>query len=113
MQPGGQLVRPDQGLEILALDPREYSNSLTAVVMPDGVDADAVRKLILERFDMSLGTGLGKLAGRVFRIGHLGDLNDLTLAGTLAGVQMGLRLAGVTIDPAGLERALERLQQEG
>jgi alanine-glyoxylate transaminase/serine-glyoxylate transaminase/serine-pyruvate transaminase len=100
------------GLEILAADPREYSNSLTAVVMPDGVDADAVRRLILERFDMSLGTGLGKLAGRVFRIGHLGDLNDLTLAGTLAGVQMGLRLAGVEIDPAGLEHALARLQQE-
>jgi alanine-glyoxylate transaminase/serine-glyoxylate transaminase/serine-pyruvate transaminase len=98
------------GLEVLAVDPREYSNSLTAVIVPDGTDADAVRRIILGRFDMSLGTGLGKLAGRVFRIGHLGDLNDLMLAGTLAGVQMGLRLAGVPADPAGLERALERLQ---
>ncbi len=83
------------GLEILALDPREYSNTLTGVVMPAGADADALRALILERFDMSLGTGLGKLKGQVFRIGHLGSFNDLMLAGTLCGVQMGLRLAGL------------------
>jgi alanine-glyoxylate transaminase/serine-glyoxylate transaminase/serine-pyruvate transaminase len=83
------------GLEILALDPREYSNTLTAVIVPDGVDADAIRAVILERFDMSLGMGLGKLKGRVFRIGHLGSFNDLMLAGTLCGVQMGLELAGV------------------
>jgi len=83
------------GLEILALDPREYSNTLTAVIVPDGVDADAIRAVILERFDMSLGVGLGKVKGRVFRIGHLGSFNDLMLAGTLCGVQMGLELAGV------------------
>ena len=83
------------GLEILALDPREYSNTLTALIVPDGVDADALRATILERFDMSLGTGLGKVKGRVFRIGHLGSFNDLMLAGTLCGVQMGLELAGI------------------
>jgi alanine-glyoxylate transaminase/serine-glyoxylate transaminase/serine-pyruvate transaminase len=83
------------GLEILAADPREYSNTLTAVVTPQGVDADRVRALILEHFDLSLGTGLGKVKGRVFRIGHLGSFNDLMLAGTLCGVQMGLDLAGI------------------
>ena len=83
------------GLEILALDPREYSNTLTALLVPDGIDADALRATILDRFDMSLGTGLGKMKGRVFRIGHLGSFNDLMLAGTLAGVQMGLELAGI------------------
>jgi alanine-glyoxylate transaminase/serine-glyoxylate transaminase/serine-pyruvate transaminase len=83
------------GLEILALDPREYSNTLTAILVPDGVDADALRAVILDRFDMSLGTGLGKVKGRVFRIGHLGSFNDLMLAGTLCGVQMGLELAGI------------------
>ena len=94
------------GLEVLALDAREYSGSLTAVVCDD---ADEVRKLILERFDMSLGAGLGKLAGRVFRIGHLGDFNDLMLAGTLCGVEMGLRAAGVAIEP-GVGAALELLE---
>jgi alanine-glyoxylate transaminase/serine-glyoxylate transaminase/serine-pyruvate transaminase len=98
------------GLEVLAADPREYSASLTAVLVPHGVDADAVRRIILERYDMSLGTGLGKLAGRVFRIGHLGDFNDLMLAGTLAGVQMGLRLAGVDVPATGLAQALARLE---
>ena len=67
---------------------------LTGIMMPDGHDADAVRRMILERFDMSLGTGLGKLKGRAFRIGHLGDFNELTLMGTLTGVEMGLGLAG-------------------
>ena len=83
------------GLELVALDPREYSNSLTAIYVPDGYDADALRATILQRFNMSLGTGLGKLKGRVFRIGHLGSFNDLMLAGTLCGVQMGLDIAGI------------------
>ena len=97
------------GLEVLALDPREYSGSLTAVVTPAGKDADRVRKVILEAFDMSLGTGLGKLAGKVFRIGHLGDFNDLTLMGTLAGVEMGLELAGVPVKKEGVAAAMEYL----
>jgi alanine-glyoxylate transaminase/serine-glyoxylate transaminase/serine-pyruvate transaminase len=99
------------GLEVLALDPREYSGSLTAVVMPAGHDADRVRKTILEAFDMSLGTGLGKLAGKVFRIGHLGDFNDLTLMGTLAGVEMGLALAGVPIKKEGVQAAMAYLAE--
>jgi alanine-glyoxylate transaminase / serine-glyoxylate transaminase / serine-pyruvate transaminase len=97
------------GLEVLAADPREYSGSLTAVVMPAGQDADRVRKAILDAFDMSLGTGLGKLAGKVFRIGHLGDFNDLTLMGTLAGVEMGLGLAGVPVKQGGVEAAMNYL----
>ncbi|HEY1291122.1 MAG TPA: aminotransferase class V-fold PLP-dependent enzyme [Burkholderiales bacterium] len=97
------------GLEVLALDPREYSGSLTAVVTPAGQDADRVRKVILEAFDMSLGTGLGKLAGKVFRIGHLGDFNDLTLMGTLAGVEMGLELAGVPVKKEGVAAAMQYL----
>ncbi|MVU82754.1 aminotransferase class V-fold PLP-dependent enzyme [Nocardia sp. ET3-3] len=100
------------GLEVLCADEREYSSSLTAVLVGGAHDADKVRRIILDRFDMSLGTGLGKLAGRVFRIGHLGDFNDLTLAGTLAGVQMGLELSGVTVDPGGLQDALEVLRGE-
>jgi alanine-glyoxylate transaminase/serine-glyoxylate transaminase/serine-pyruvate transaminase len=99
------------GLEVLALDPREYSGSLTAVLLPAGHDADRVRALILEAFDMSLGTGLGKLAGKVFRIGHLGDFNDLTLAGTLAGVEMGLALAGVPVKKEGLQAAMAYLAE--
>ncbi|MFJ6656913.1 pyridoxal-phosphate-dependent aminotransferase family protein [Streptomyces sp. NPDC091377] len=98
------------GLEVLCADEREHSGSLTAVLMPDGHDADQVRRIILERFDMSLGAGLGKLAGRIFRIGHLGHFNDLTLAGTLAGVQMGLELSGVPTDPSGLGAALDVLR---
>jgi len=97
------------GLEVLALDAREYSASLTAVLMPAGHDADRVRKMILEAFDMSLGTGLGKLAGKVFRIGHLGDFNDLTLMGTLAGVEMGLELAAVPVKKEGVRAAMEYL----
>src|SRR5688572_12189464 len=97
------------GLEVLALDPREYSGSLTAVLLPAGHDADRVRKAILETFDMSLGTGLGKLAGKVFRIGHLGDFNDLTLMGTLAGVEMGLALAGVPVKKEGVQAAMQYL----
>jgi alanine-glyoxylate transaminase/serine-glyoxylate transaminase/serine-pyruvate transaminase len=97
------------GLEVLCLDEREHSASLTAVLLPDGHDADEVRELILDRYDMSLGTGLGRLAGRVFRIGHLGALNDLTLAGALAGVEMGLAGAGVPIRPGGVQAALDHL----
>src|SRR5260221_12561042 len=97
------------GLEVLALDPREYSGSLTAVMTPPGHDADKVRKVILDAFDMSLGTGLGKLAGKVFRIGHLGDFNDLALMGTLAGVEMGLELAGVPVKAEGVQAAMEYL----
>ena len=97
------------GLEVLCADPREYSNALTAVVLPEGHDADRIRALILDHFDMSLGTGLGRLAGRVFRIGHLGDFNDLTLAGTLSGVEMGLVLSGVPIVREGVRAALDYL----
>ena len=97
------------GLEVLCLDEREYSGSLTAVLMPDGHDADALRRIILDRYDMSLGSGLTKLAGRVFRIGHLGAFNDLTLAGTLCGVQMGLHNAGVPVKGNGVEAALDVL----
>jgi alanine-glyoxylate transaminase/serine-glyoxylate transaminase/serine-pyruvate transaminase len=97
------------GLEVFALDPREYSASLTAVLMPAGHDADRLRKLILDAFDMSLGTGLTKLGGKVFRIGHLGDFNDLTLMGTLAGVEMGLVLAGVPVKKEGVQAAMEYL----
>ena len=97
------------GLEIMCEDPREYSNSLTAIYTPEGHDADKLRALILDRFDMSLGTGLGKLAGNVFRIGHLGSFNDLMLAGTLSGVEMGLRLAGIPHTPGGVLAALDTL----
>ena len=97
------------GLEILCLTPDEYSPALTTVVMPEGHDADALRKLILERFDLSLGTGLGKLKGKVFRIGHLGDFNDLMLAGTLCGVEMGLSLAGIPFSKGGVAAALDFL----
>jgi alanine-glyoxylate transaminase / serine-glyoxylate transaminase / serine-pyruvate transaminase len=99
------------GLEVLALDPREYSPSLTAVLVPAGHDADRVRKTVLEAFDMSLGTGLGKLAGKVFRIGHLGDFNDLTLVGTLAGVEMGLALSGVPVKKEGVQAAMAYLAE--
>jgi alanine-glyoxylate transaminase/serine-glyoxylate transaminase/serine-pyruvate transaminase len=99
------------GLEVLAKNPAEYSASLTAVLMPAGQDADRVRKLILENFDMSLGTGLGKLSGKVFRIGHLGDFNDLTLMGTLAGCEMGLQLAGMAIRPEGVQAAMRYLAE--
>jgi alanine-glyoxylate transaminase/serine-glyoxylate transaminase/serine-pyruvate transaminase len=93
-------------LELLCLDPAAYSSSLTAVLMPQGHDADAFRKTVLDRFDMSLGQGLGKVAGKVFRIGHLGDFNDLMLAGTLCGVEMGLGLAGVPHKKGGVDAAL-------
>ena len=97
------------GLEILCAVPEEYSNVLTAVMMPGGRGADAFRKVVLERFDMSLGTGLGKVADKIFRIGHLGDFNDLMLAGTLAGVEMGLAAAGVPHRPGGVQAAMQLL----
>ena len=97
------------GLDLVCRNADEYSSSLTAVMLPDGHDADALRGRILERFDLSLGTGLGKLKGRAFRIGHLGDFNDLMLAGTLSGVEMGLGLAGVPFKRGGVAAALEFL----
>jgi alanine-glyoxylate transaminase / serine-glyoxylate transaminase / serine-pyruvate transaminase len=97
------------GLELVPLDDREHSASLTAVLMPDGHDADELRRLILEHYDVSLGAGLGRLAGRVFRIGHLGDLNDVWLAGTIAGVEMGLAGAGVPVARGGVQAATDHL----
>ena len=97
------------GLEIVCEEPLEYSNSMTAVFTPEGHDADRLRKIILENFDMSLGAGLGKLAGKAFRIGHLGSFNDLMLAGTLSGVEMGMRLAGVPHTEGGVMAALNSL----
>jgi alanine-glyoxylate transaminase/serine-glyoxylate transaminase/serine-pyruvate transaminase len=97
------------GLEIVCEEPREYSSSLTAVFMPEGHNADKLRAVILEHFDMSLGAGLSKFAGKVFRIGHLGSFNDLMLAGTLCGVEMGLRLAGVPHKEGGVMAALDSL----
>ncbi len=100
------------GLEVFAAKRAEYSSALTAVVMPDGHDADAFRKVVLDKFDMSLGAGLGKLKSRVFRIGHLGDFNDLMLAGTLSGVEMGLAAAGVPFNRGGITAALDYLACE-
>ena len=99
------------GLEVLCADPAEYSSTLTAVIVPDGHNADAFRKVVLERFDMSLGQGLGKLAGKVFRIGHLGYFNDLMLCGTLAGVEMGLDLAQVPHRKGGTQAAIDYLTE--
>ncbi|HEU4377936.1 MAG TPA: aminotransferase class V-fold PLP-dependent enzyme [Hyphomicrobiaceae bacterium] len=95
------------GLEILCKDPKYYSSVLTAVIMPDGHNADSFRKVTLEAFDVSLGTGLTKLAGKVFRIGHLGDTNDVTILGTLAACEMGYALAGVPHKPAGVRAAMD------
>ena len=97
------------GLENLCRNPKHFSPVLTAVMMPEGHNADAFRKVVLENFDLSLGTGLSKVAGKVFRIGHLGDINDLTLAGTLAGVEMGLELAAVPHKKGGVAAALDYL----
>jgi len=95
------------GLEIQCADPALYSPVLTGVMMPEGVDADAVRKIIYDRFDCSLGTGLGKVKGRMFRIGHLGDCNDLTLMAALSGCEMGLKLAGVNLAGSGVQAAMD------
>jgi alanine-glyoxylate transaminase/serine-glyoxylate transaminase/serine-pyruvate transaminase len=100
------------GFEIQCEDPSVYSPVLTGVMTPQGIDADAVRKVIYERFDMSLGTGLGKMKGRMFRIGHLGDCNDLTLMATLTGCEMGLELAGVPLAQSGLPAAMSYLTSE-
>jgi alanine-glyoxylate transaminase/serine-glyoxylate transaminase/serine-pyruvate transaminase len=97
------------GLEVLCQEKRDYSSVLTAVKLPEGHNADGLRKIILEQFNMSLGNGLSKLAGKVFRIGHLGDFNDLMLMGTLTGVEMGLSLAGVPHQKGGASRASEFL----
>ena len=99
------------GLELLPLDPAEYSSSLTAVVMPAGHDSDRFRAAALEGWDISLGAGLGKLQGRIFRIGHLGDFNDLMLMGTLAGVELGLRSAEVPFQTSGLAAAVDVLSR--
>jgi len=99
------------GLEVLCENPAEYSSVLTAVMMPQGSGGDNLRKVILDNFDMSLGNGLGKVADKVFRIGHLGDLNDLSLVGTLAGVEMGLELGGVKHQKGGVAAAMNYLAE--
>ncbi len=99
------------GLPIQCADPALYSPVLTGVITPPGVDADAVRRLIHQRFDMSLGTGLGKLKGRMFRIGHLGDSNDLTLLATIAGCEMGLKLSGVKLAGSGVQKAMDHFSR--
>jgi len=100
------------GLELLCLNPEEYSSGLTPILMPDGHSADKLREVILQRFNMSLGTGLGKVKDRVFRIGHLGDFNELMLAGALSGVEMGLAVAGVPHTKGGITAALDYLAAE-
>jgi len=97
------------GLEILAKNPIERSDSITAIMVPDGHDSDNLRKIIYDNYNMSLGTGLNKVKGKVFRIGHLGDLNDLTLAGTLSGVEMGLKQSGIPFKKGGIMAALDFL----
>ena len=97
------------GLEILAKNPVERSDSITAILIPEGHDSDSLRKIIYDNYDMSLGTGLNKVKGKVFRIGHMGDLNDLTLAGTLAGVEMGLKQSGIPYKNGGVMAALNFL----
>ena len=101
----------DWGLEILCKKPEEYSNSLTAVMVPDGHDADALRKIILDDYNMALGMGLAKVKSKIFRIGHLGDFNDLMLAGTLAGVEMGLRKSKIPFKQGGLMAAIDHLSK--
>ena len=99
------------GLEILAKNPIERSDSITAIMTPAGHDSDNLRKIIYDNYNMSLGTGLNKVKGRVFRIGHLGDLNDLTLAGTLSGVEMGLNQSGIPFKKGGVMAALDFLSK--
>ena len=99
------------GLEILAKNPVERSDSITAIMVPEGHDPDNLRKIIYDNYDMSLGTGLNKVKGKVFRIGHMGDLNDLMLAGTLAGVEMGLKQSGIPFKPGGIMTALDFLSK--
>ena len=99
------------GLEVLCLEPAEYSPVLTAVLMPPGHDADKFRKTVLDNYNMSLGSGLSKLAGKVFRIGHLGECNELTLMGALSGVEMGLSAAGVPHRAGGVDAAMQSLDE--
>jgi alanine-glyoxylate transaminase/serine-glyoxylate transaminase/serine-pyruvate transaminase len=98
------------GLEVLCQEPAEYSPVLTAVLMPPGHDADAFRKIVLDNYNMSLGSGLSKVAGKVFRIGHLGECNELTLLGALSGVEMGLKVAGVPHRAGGVDAAMKALE---
>jgi len=98
------------GLEVQCQVDSEYSPVLTAVRVPEGADADQLRSVILNNFDMSLGNGLSKVQGKVFRIGHLGDINDVTLLGTLAGIEMGLDIAGVAHTSGGVQAALNYLK---
>ena len=98
------------GLEVLCQEPKDYSSALTAVLLPDGHNADAFRAGVLQNFNMSLGNGLAKLAGKVFRIGHLGDFNDLMLLGTLSGVEMGLSLANIPHQKGGVDAAMNILK---
>src|ERR1700751_5306821 len=99
------------GLEVLCVDPSEYSPVLTAVLMPPGHDADKFRKVVLDNYNMSLGSGLSKVAGKVFRIGHLGECNELTLLGALSGVEMGLAAAGVPHRAGGVDAAMKALEE--
>jgi alanine-glyoxylate transaminase / serine-glyoxylate transaminase / serine-pyruvate transaminase len=101
------------GLETVALDPKEFSHSVTALYTPSGYPADEFRKVVLDHFNMPLGTGLGRLQGKIFRIGHLGDFNDLMLAGTLSGIEMGLALAGIPHQKGGVAAALDYLATTG
>ena len=99
------------GLELLCQEPKEYSNSLTAVLMPEGFDEAVFRDLVLANFNLSLGAGLGKMKGRAFRIGHLGDFNDLMLCGTLCGIEMGLGKFGVPFRSGGVGAAMDYLNR--
>jgi alanine-glyoxylate transaminase / serine-glyoxylate transaminase / serine-pyruvate transaminase len=100
------------GLPLQCAEPAAYSQVLTGVITPVGVDADALRKLIYERFDLSLGTGLGKVKGRMFRIGHLGDSNDLTLIATVAGCEVGMKLAGIKLAGSGVQAAMDAFGED-
>jgi alanine-glyoxylate transaminase/serine-glyoxylate transaminase/serine-pyruvate transaminase len=104
--------RQNDGPEIFAIDPGAQSNSITAVQVPDGCDADKVRQLALEKFNVSLGGGLDRLRGKVFRIGHLGDLNEPMVLGTIAAVEMALDLAGVPHGRGAVQAAMEYLTAE-
>ncbi|MEC8472372.1 MAG: serine--glyoxylate aminotransferase, partial [Pseudomonadota bacterium] len=99
------------GLENVCMNSEEYCKSTTAVFVPEGFDADDLRTIVLERFNMSLGTGLGKLKNRIFRIGHIGDFNDLMLMGTLSGVEMGLKIADFPHQPGGVKSAMDMLSK--
>jgi alanine-glyoxylate transaminase/serine-glyoxylate transaminase/serine-pyruvate transaminase len=99
------------GLEVLCQEPKDFSPVLTAVLMPPGHDADQFRKVVLDNFNMSLGSGLSKVAGKVFRIGHLGECNELTLLAALTGVEMGLSVAGIPYRAGGVDATMKYLEQ--